>query len=197
MAKTVKTEKKTVKVADLKEFEKNPNKHSQQQIECLAKSIEKYSQYYPIVTDENLMILAGHGKKKALEFLGWEDAEIIILKGLSEKEKKKIILEDNKIQDMSFADYSMIEALIKEIGETDIIGFDTDYLEAMISNHADIDNEGVNLTKPVEFVSNKEQVERIPEEKRDVQETEVQNFEQSISKPNVLICPHCGKEIVM
>lgn len=193
----VKTEKKTVNVADLKEFEKNPNKHSQQQIECLAKSIEKYSQYYPIVTDENLMILAGHGKKKALEFLGRDTADIIILKGLSEKEKKKIILEDNKIQDMSFADYSMIESLIKEIGETDIIGFDTDYLEAMISNHAEIDNEGVNLNSPTVFESNQKQVEKIPEEKKEQQEEQLQQFEEAISKPNVLICPHCGKEIVM
>lgn len=72
-----------------------------------------------------------------------------------------------------------------------------EYLEAMISNHAEIDNEGVNLNSPTVFESNQKQVEKIPEEKKEQQEEQLQQFEEAISKPNVLICPHCGKEIVM
>ncbi len=39
-------------------------------MKAIAESMERYGQYYPIIVDENMMVLCGHGKKKALEYRG-------------------------------------------------------------------------------------------------------------------------------
>ena len=94
----VQHEIKTVELAKLVPYEKNPNVHPIEQIKAMADSIERYGQYYPIIVDEDLKILCGHGKKLALEHLGRTEGEVKILRGLTDKQKLKIVIEDNKIQ---------------------------------------------------------------------------------------------------
>ena len=93
-----KLESKRVLLSVLKEFPGNPNVHPEEQVKAIAKSMERYGQYYPIVVDENYQVLCGHGKKKALEYMGEKEADVTIIKGLSDKQKKKLLIEDNKIQ---------------------------------------------------------------------------------------------------
>lgn len=197
MAKKVTKENMTLPLAQLVPYDKNPNKHPDEQVNAIAKSIDKYTQYYPIIVDENCMILCGHGKKAALELKGETMADVVMLKGLSHKDKLKLILEDNKIQQMSYSDYSMIEDIIREIKDVDIIGFSTDYLEAIISNNSPTDNEGVDLHAPIVAKSQEEQIAQIPQEKRDKQQDEIDDIESGFVKPHTITCPHCGKEIVI
>ena len=84
---------------------------------------------------------------KALEYMGAKEADVTIIKGLSDKQKKKLLLEDNKIQDMSFVNYGDVERMIKEIGDTDIIGYTPEYLDAII-NEVSPDNMGVSFDQP-------------------------------------------------
>ena len=115
-----KLEKKRVLLSQLKEFPNNPNVHPEEQVKALAQSMEQYGQYYPIVVDEDFMVLCGHGKKKALDYMGEKEADVTVMYGLSDKQKKKLLLEDNKIQDMSYVSFGDVERIIKEIGEVDI-----------------------------------------------------------------------------
>ena len=91
---------------------------------------------------------------------------------------------------------SKIEEIIKEVGDLDIIGFGTDYLDAII-NESVKDNMGVDFSKPVERKSNKKQVEDIPQEKQDDQDEERNYIESGMQQARTMICPHCGKEIVI
>ena len=187
---------KTVELAKLVPYEKNPNVHPIEQVKAMADSIERYGQYYPILVDEDLKILCGHGKKLALEHLGRKEGEVKILKGLTEKQKLKIVIEDNKIQSMSYVDFTKIEEIIREVGELDIIGFGTDYLDAII-NESVKDNMGVDFSQPVERKSNEKQVEDIPQEKQAEQDEERNDIESGMQQARTMICPHCGKEIVL
>lgn len=189
-------ETKVVELAKLIPYENNPNIHPTEQIEALSDSIECYGQYYPILVDENMRILCGHGKKLALERLGCTEGEVKILKGLTEKQKLKIILEDNKIQSMSYFNFNKIEEIIKEIGDTDIIGFSTDYLDTIIKENVK-DNMGVDFSKPIEHKSNENQIKDIPQERQDEQDEERSDFEEGMQMARTMICPHCGKEIVL
>lgn len=191
MAK-VTQEKKEVSLELLKEFPDNPNNHPIGQVEALAKSMETYGQYYPIVVDENYMILAGHGKKLALDHLGREKADVTIIKGLSEKQKKKLVIEDNKIQSMSFINYEKVENLIKEIGEIDIIGFPTDYLDGIV-NELKVDNMGVDFDTPAE----RKPVETIPQEEVEKDTEELEDFESGMVVARTMNCPHCGESITL
>lgn len=193
----IKHETKTVELAKLVPYEKNPNTHPQEQIAAMAKSIETYGQYYPIIVDEDMRILCGHGKVLALQHLGKTEGEVRIMRGLSDKQKLKIVIEDNKIQSMSYVDFTKIEDIIKEIGELDIIGFGTDYLDAII-NESVKDNMGVDFSQPAEKPqSNEKQVENIPQEKRDDQDEERNDIESGMQTARTMICPHCGKEITL
>ena len=106
MAK-VTMESKVMALASLTEHPKNPNMHPKEQIEDIAKSIKEYGQYYPIIIDETGLILAGHGKKKALELLGRTEGDCIVMHGLNEKQKMKLLLSDNKIQSFSFLNHTI------------------------------------------------------------------------------------------
>lgn len=197
MANKVTRERKVVALSTLKEFPNNPNQHPQEQIKALAQSINTYGQYYPIIVDENMQMLCGHGKKLALEMNGQTEGEVVIMKGLSEKQKMKLIIEDNKIQSMSYVNFGAVEKIIKEIGDTEIIGFSTDYLEAIINENV-ADNSGIDFSQPAPQPKPKEkQMETIPEETQDEQDEEFEDIDSGMQKARTIICPHCGKEIVL
>lgn len=193
----IKHETKIVELAKLVPYEKNPNIHPQEQIDAMAKSMETYGQYYPILVDEDLKILCGHGKVLALQHLGKTEGEVRIMHGLTDKQKLKIVIEDNKIQSMAYVNYTKIEEIIREVGELDIIGFGTDYLDAII-NESVKDNMGVDFSQPTpKPQSNEKQVEGIPQEKRDDQDEERNDIESGMQPARTMICPHCGKEIIL
>ena len=50
---------------------------------------------------------------------------------------------------MSYVDFTKIEDIIREVGDLDIIGFGTDYLDAIIHESVK-DNMGVDFSQPVE-----------------------------------------------
>ena len=110
--------------------------------------------------------------------------------GLTDKEKKKLVLEDNKIQTMSHVNFGDVEKIIKEIGDVDIIGFTPEYLDAII-NEVSTDNMGVNFAEPVK----KEQQFTSEKEVADIQE--VDEIEAGMQTARTMVCPHCGKEITI
>lgn len=189
-------ELRTVPVASLKEFPGNPNIHPEDQIKAIAASMERYGQYYPIVVDEDLQILCGHGKKKAIEYRKEEMADVVILHGLTDKQKKKLVIEDNKIQTLSFSDFTKIEDIIRDVGETDIIGFHADYLEAVI-NEAVKDNMGVDFAQPLRKKSSDEQISDIPQERREAADDEYSSIDGGMQSARTIRCPHCGEEITI
>ena len=191
-----KQETQIVELEKLVPYDNNPNVHPEDQVKAISESIERYGQYYPIVVDENYNILCGHGKKMALESLGHKTAEVRVLYGLTKKQKLKLVIEDNKIQSMSYVNYGKIDEIIKEIGELDIIGFDERYLDAII-NETTVDNMGVDFAAPVEKKSNVQQIESVPQEKKSKQDQEFIDIDEGVQPARTMRCPHCGQEIVL
>jgi len=186
----VKHEDKVVKLSELKPHPKNPNIHPVDQIDAMVRSMDQYGQYYRIIVDENMVIICGHGKKMALEKKGETEAKVTVISGLTDNQKMKLLIEDNKIQSLSYTNYEKIEEIIKEVGELDVIGFPADYLESIITNNS-IDNMGVDFATPAE------KVDRTTVEKQENQVNEFDSIEAGIQKTTVIVCPHCGKEIAM
>ena len=86
-----------VKLSDLRPLEKNVRRHNEKQIKEYARSLEKFKQIRPMVVDENHVILVGNGMYEAMKRLGWESADCEIVTGLSENDKKKLMLADNRV----------------------------------------------------------------------------------------------------
>jgi len=121
-----------VKLADLKPHPKNPKLHNDELIE---KSIGDLGYAENIVIDENDVILAGHGRVKALKKKEINEEEAIRITGWTEEEKEKYLLLANqstilggfddvklKVFDNEILDYAGLERkLVSEniIGEND------------------------------------------------------------------------------
>jgi ParB-like chromosome segregation protein Spo0J len=81
----------------LKPNKGNARTHAKRQIADLARSIQQFGWTSPILTDEQLNILAGHARYGAAEQLGLRQVPVITLFGLGEAEKRALALADNKI----------------------------------------------------------------------------------------------------
>ena len=79
------------------EYKNNVKIHTQEQIEQIMTSIERYGNNDPIAIDENNVIIEGHGRYLALKELGEIEIPVIQLKHLTEEQKREYILVHNKL----------------------------------------------------------------------------------------------------
>lgn len=121
-------------LSDLKKPERNVRMHTEKQLKEFIRSVEMFGQIRPIVTDENGTILAGNGLYEALKRMGWETADVLKVAGLSENQKKKLMLADNKIFGLGVDDLESFDAFLGELkDDLDIPGFDEDLLQSMVA----------------------------------------------------------------
>lgn len=113
-------ETQIVKVDNIKFYKNNPRKNDGS-VGAVAESIEQCGYISPIVVDENMVVLAGHTRLKALRKLQQQEAEVIVVRGLTEEQKKKFRVLDNKTGEFSTWD---IQKLMTEIQKVDFNGFD-------------------------------------------------------------------------
>ncbi|MGY4234729.1 hypothetical protein ACVIIW_003676 [Bradyrhizobium sp. USDA 4449] len=81
----------------LKPAKKNARTHSQKQVTRVAHSIIQFGWTYPILADEYSQIIYGHGGWEAAQQLGLKDVPVLVIRGLSDAEKRALALVDNKI----------------------------------------------------------------------------------------------------
>ena len=199
-----------VKLSDLKPLEKNVRIHNDKQIDELIKSVEQFGQTRAMVIDENNNILIGNGLYFALVKMNKAEAQCYRKTGLSEVEKKKLILSDNKIYGLGSDDYEEINNYIAEItsiGDFEIAGYDKFILEQMtatdeqveeaIKDYGTITDTKFIQEEPKQEINNT-YIEKEPEIKNEpvtmVTETKV-GAEKNEKK--YIICPSCGEMIYL
>lgn len=97
-----------IRLTELKPYKNNAKKHPIEQVRNVAESIKQFGWAQPIAVDENNVILIGHGRLKAAKLLKLETAPCVVLKGLSEDEKKKLRLLDNKLNESEW-DFDLLK----------------------------------------------------------------------------------------
>lgn len=123
----------TLKLSELHPAKKNTRMHPPEQIREYKRSLEKFGQTKPVVIDENNDILIGNGLYMAIKELGWDDVACIRKDGLSSKDKKKLMLADNRIFDLGTDDLSVFDEFIAELdGDFDIPGYSDELLNSLI-----------------------------------------------------------------
>ena len=108
------------KLKDIKPYENNP-RINDDAVDDVVESIKQCSYIAPIIIDEDGVILAGHTRYKALTKLGYKECEVIIVSGLTEEQKKKYRLYDNKTAE--FASWDQ-KKLSEELSDVDFQGYD-------------------------------------------------------------------------
>lgn len=191
-----------IKLHDLKPLEVNVRKHNDNQIKELIRSVEQFGQTRAIVVDDENNILIGNGLHAALVKAGYSEAYIYRKSGLSETEKKKLILADNKTYSLGTDDYENIEAYIAEItasGDFNIAGFEEEVLRNLMRDAdeilEDVQNYGVLSSEVVEKKIEKgERVENATaQQNAHIAQSEPQNENMPESEPETVMCPNCGE----
>ena len=128
----MRTELKKINIALLKTPEKNTRIHPEKQINEIRRSLQKWGQIKNIVVDENNYILAGNGLVEAMRAEGIKKVSAMVLYELTDNEKKKLMMADNKTAGLGIDNLNNIEAIIKDLnGDFDIPGFDDDVLNSI------------------------------------------------------------------
>src|SRR5690349_1544635 len=78
-------------------YARNAREHSEEQVAEIAGSIRAFGFANPILVGENGDVIAGHGRLAAARQLGLSEVPVIELKGLSETERRQLVLADNRI----------------------------------------------------------------------------------------------------
>lgn len=108
-------------VASLKPYEKNARTHSAEQVEQLVRSIKEFGFTNPLLIDEQDRIIAGHGRLRAALALKMAEVPVIILAGLTDAQRRALILADNKIALNSGWD---LKLLTEELADLKLDGYD-------------------------------------------------------------------------
>lgn len=106
---------------DLVPYARNARTHSDVQIAQIMLSIKEFGFTNPILLAEDGVIVAGHGRLAAAQKLGLAEVPTITLKGLSEVQRRALVIADNKIA----TNAGWNDELLKlELGDLDAFGFD-------------------------------------------------------------------------
>jgi len=101
-------------IEELIPYEFNNKKHSKEQVDKIINSIKENEYINPIIIDENWIILSWHWRLEALRKLNYKEVEVIRINWLTESQKKKYRILDNRLADL--AEYDL-ENLKVDLGE--------------------------------------------------------------------------------
>lgn len=209
---------------DLKYPESNVRVHGAKQIEELKRSYNKFGQIRPVVIDNDGVILAGNGLVQALTELGVEKVEVLPMKNLSDNDKKKLMIADNKIYNLGRDDNDALFAMLESLdGDYDVPGFEDDTLKELLADLDDVDDSVMNygtiddveretferassnLEKRTEQarIEREEETEEQEEQRvnRDGAYRETENYSPEDDENNKgdvrksVRCPHCGETV--
>jgi len=110
----------TLPIESVIPYERNP-RNNDQAVDAVAESIRQVGYRAKIIVDENNVIIAGHTRLKALKKLGWKEVEVQRELDMTEEQKRKYRLLDNKVGEIATWN---LELLDWELEDLDFEGFD-------------------------------------------------------------------------
>ena len=197
-------------LSTLKRPERNVRMHTEKQLKEFERSVSMFGQIRPIVVDDERTILAGNGLYETLLRMGWEEADVLQMKGLTENQKKKLMLADNKIFGLGVDDLDSFDAFLIDLkDDLDIPGFDEDLLRSMVSQAGEVTEKlqeyGTLDADEIEEIKSARERKDLymsaePEEEGEDKEQEdaaedTPAVEEREPVRQYVVCPHCGEKI--
>ncbi len=154
-------------INELIPYVRNSRTHTDEQVDKIVASIKDVGWTNPILVDGDSGIIAGHGRLLAAQKLGMKEVPVIELKGLTEAQKRKYIIADNRLALDAGWDEEMLKAELSWLTEHDYdvgsIGFDEDEISAILSFNIETESQ------ETEAEPDSDQVEELPEELKDAE----------------------------
>ena len=132
------------KLTEIRPYENNP-RIIDDAVDDVVESIRQCSYIAPIIVDEEGVILAGHTRYKALQKLGYKECDVVEVTGLTEEQKKKYRLYDNKTAEFASWDQKKLSA---ELSDVDFCGYDFGQPETALPDEETGDTGRKTMTCP-------------------------------------------------
>nr|DAL87687.1 MAG TPA: ParB protein [Caudoviricetes sp.] len=205
----------TLKLSELVRPERNIRIHTEKQLEEFERSVRMFGQIRPIVVDEKNTILAGNGLYETLLRMGEKQALVYKYDDLTESQKKKLMIADNKIFSLGIENLDTLNEFLEELnGDLDIPGFDEEILKQMvadadevtekISEYGTLDEEEIQQIKEANEKREQKELEFASEEEKAIAQTYLpqqggqsatMESQESAETRRFVICPKCGEQI--
>lgn len=111
-------------IDQIEPYGKNAKKHPEKQVKQIAASIQEFGFNQPIVVDRDKVIIVGHGRYAAAQYLGLKTVPVLEL-DIPEDKARAYRLADNKLNESEW-DMPLVIAELKELSIelVDLTGFD-------------------------------------------------------------------------
>lgn len=134
-----------IPLASIKPNPRNARTHSKKQIAQIATSMKEFGFTVPVLVNEELVLLAGHGRLEAAKALGLTEVPAVMSKGLSEARQRALMLADNKIaanagwdrEKLAFELPELSGLLVLEELDISLTGFDAPEIDALVADFED------------------------------------------------------------
>jgi len=118
-------------------YARNARTHSPAQVAEIAGSIRAFGFSNPILVGEGADIIAGHGRLAAARRLGLTEAPVIVLRGLTEVQRRQLVIADNRIAMNAGWDSEMLSLELADLAtigaDLSTLGFSSKELAAALS----------------------------------------------------------------
>lgn len=139
----------SVPIGKIKPYENNP-RYNDAAIDAVKESIEQCTDISPIILDENYVILAGHTRFSALYELDYDEVDCVVVEGLTEEQKRKYRILDNKTAEYAEWEHELLVAELEGLDFGNLTLFEKELEKAadkMVKEHetGDADDEEEEL----------------------------------------------------
>lgn len=125
---------------ELKPYPGNARKHDEKQLAAIMASIKEFGFTTVIITNEDGMVLAGHGRLEAAKRLGLPSVPTRVIEGLTKPQQRAYVLADNKTSLMSTWDHEQLrlelDQLVLDDFNIELTGFSTAEFDVMFDVEA-------------------------------------------------------------
>src|SRR5690606_208761 len=122
-------------------YARNARTHSEAQIAEIAGSIREFGFTNPVLISEDDTLIAGHGRVLAARLLAMETVPSIVLTGLSESQRRALVLADKRIALNGGWEESLLELELTDVKEArydvGIMGFEAGELDRLLLGSED------------------------------------------------------------
>jgi hypothetical protein len=178
---------KLVKIGSVKGNSRNPRFIRDEKFKKLVASLVEFPEMAtlrPLVVDENMTVLGGNMRLKAMQELKWKEVPIVVAEGLTDAQKDEFVIKDN----VGFGDWNWEQLANEWDAEEltrwglDIPGFDLD---------ADLLTEDFELAdgdkapfQQMTFTLADEQAEQIKNAIADIKKTDEYKYAETMGNEN-------------
>jgi DNA modification methylase len=127
-------------------YGRNARTHSDAQVAEIAGSIRAFGFANPILVGEKGDLIAGHGRLAAARQLGLNEVPVIVLRGLTEVQRRQLVLADNRIAMNAGWDMEMLKLELTDLAALSVdlstMGFtEKELAKALTSNSPGLTDE--------------------------------------------------------